>query len=61
MQLWDLDDIIQASGKTAKSSLAVDDSDSDSDSDEMNMDVDTSAPKSNRGISTDLCTNQQFS
>lgn len=45
LKLWDLEDILQGSGNTAKSSLAVDDSDSDSD----DMDVDTSAPKSKRG------------
>lgn len=46
MQLWDLEDILQGSGSTAKGSLAAADSDADSD----DMDVDTSAPKSKRGI-----------
>lgn len=43
MQLWDLDDILQTSGKTPTSQVPEKDSDSDE------MDVETSSPKS-KGI-----------
>lgn len=46
MQLWDLDDLLQGSGITVRSSSAVEDSDSDSDE----MDMDVSLQNSNRGI-----------
>lgn len=44
MQLWDLDDILQGSGKAVTSHAATVDSDSDE------MDVESSSPKINKGI-----------
>lgn len=44
MLLWDLDDILQDSGKILTSQAAMVDSDSDE------METDTSPPKNNKGI-----------
>ncbi|KAH7514810.1 hypothetical protein FEM48_Zijuj11G0130100 [Ziziphus jujuba var. spinosa] len=43
MQIWDLDDLLQDSGRTLKRQTAVEDSDGDG------MDLDINTPKSNKG------------